>query len=551
MLPRVAFLLSLLLTTLFASAEPSLSVQVGWGGLHRVSDWTPLYITLKDYPDDPAPGTVEFWAYQDARYTLVHRASFPLQSRHTTFILPVTMGSLVEAHSVIVRHQSSGKIIASLGLGDLPTPEVQNITTATRLVAISGTSTGGVMPGDLLGAFTPILRLPDTPQLYESLDLLTLNADTLESLSTAQASAIAQWVRAGGRLLICLPPEGLAQSHRISEILPAGIGPLKTYAPTLTGRTLFPDPDATTLSLPKNLTGVRKNYGFGWVAILPVPLTPDSRPAAAALVGEIKPRVMLEPPAIPSRTESSLPTLALTLLAIGIILGPVEAIVRRAHNQWPWRWWTRIGFALFGIGVLLHQFAPTTQPTLAPSSLTDIVNNTLISHANTDPNRTLVTYPLLLVPPNLRGTDHLTAHIEHTFLGPEIRRPPTATAILDTTLSPGFRLPHTLTLQPGAVLLSLPPPPANAAPIDEVLLESSAGIQPARLDPTPPTADAPHTTRWIFDGPLSPTLPESFARARRLTPLRSGQLQPRITSNEVRVLWTRSGTFFTRTLLLP
>src|SRR4051812_28366844 len=67
-------------------------------------------------------------------------------------------------------------------------------------------------------------KVPATPVGYDELDALVLNQPELHRLLADQQRAIADWVRAGGTLVIW-PGEGpMPTSGPISEILPCTIG---------------------------------------------------------------------------------------------------------------------------------------------------------------------------------------------------------------------------------------------------------------------------------------------------------------------------------------
>lgn len=510
-------------------AEPSVSVKVGWGGLHRVSEWTPVYVTLGGFETSSAEGTLEVWAYQDARYTVVHRAPVPLQKRATTFVMPVKMGSLVEAHSVVVRSGDTGKVLTSVGLGDLPSAEVQNIITATRLVGISGVWSGGVMPGDFLGGYVSVERLPEFAELYESLDLLVLTGDTLERMSLQQASAIAAWVRAGGRLLVCPPIEGMAAPAALMSLFPGAVGPIRMGA--VVDLSLTASPGAEALQLPGGFTGVRGRVGFGWVGVLSTPLSVSSRAAAAKLVGEIKPRIALEPPLVLEEPVSSRKVAGVALVVLGLLAGLGEAVVRRAHNVWPWNWSTVAAVGVMFCGGVVWATAPRDGTAQESMSLVDQAGGKVVATARTGEGAEGAAFPRLLVPPGLRGTDHLTAEVVLEGSAPRLRWLPRSTGVLAGSIGPG---PAELVIgvESGAVRVS--------AGVDELLLESERGVQAGR---------SVGEGKWVFDGSATATLPDAFRLARRLAPLRSGVLQSRITAGEARVVWTRKGNSFTRTLL--
>jgi hypothetical protein len=539
---HLGLLVLLVLAAPARGAQAQLSASIGWGGIHRIGEWTPLYVTVASptatgQSPTPQRATLEVWAYQDARYTVVHRAPVPLNPAPSTFLMPVLMGSLIEGHSVVLRAEPGGDVLASLPLGRLSATNLQNITTATRLVGLSGQPTGGVMPGDFVGGYLPLSRLPEHPELYETLDLLTLSGDPLESLSPGQSAAIVAWVKAGGRLLVCLPPEGIFAPPELSEILPATVGDLASFASGLAGRELIPKPGSQPIPTGSPIPGYQHRVGFGWVGILATPLTPESRSSAAALVGPLRPRVMLEPPSFAPPTSPAWKGFALPLIVLGLLLGPVEAVIRRAHDVWPWWWWSVAGVGMLLVGTALWLVPAETDTTTTEFvTLTDQSQGEVVAHAIAGPAGSGF-FPRPLVSTSIRGTDHKTADIVLADSKPVLHRSPVAIREL-SQLPLSNAAKREVRLESGTLQITSPP---NLQP-DEVLLESAAGIQTAQRSPD---------GRWTLQPDAQSTLPTPFAAARRLAPLRSAALQPQINSGEVRLLWLRTGTTFHRILLPP
>lgn len=525
-----------------ATAAVRLDLAIGYGGLYRVGAWTPVYVTLTLPPANTpiSRARLEAFAYQDARHTLLHTADIPLVPGTHTYLLPVRMGALIEAHSVLLRELTPagpGRILAHARFGDLPAEEARLVVTPTRLVLTTGSPVGELVPGDFVGRFLPLPRLPDHPQLLESLDLLNLNAGDLEQLSPAQWEALRIWTLRGGRLLLCLPPEGLPEDLPVWAWAGVRQGPLEAFSPGITGRQIRPTAENTQpVPLTDGLTGSRRPFGLGQILVSPVRLSVDTRAAIAHLVGEVRPRVVTDWPTVGPMPSDALSRWLWGLLAAGFLLGPVDSALRRVRRVQPT--WTARGTAVAGYlalaaAAVLWTSRPATDTPADSHTLIDQLGDQIlaVTTQSTAPNLPTGHYPHPLPPPNFPGTSHALLVTRLVGSVPQADRwAPGFAAVTEV----GPQDVNPWQVAPGHRQINL------SRPATDAWLESGPGA--VRWNAESPTTLQPTDTRPA-------QLPPTLAAARRLTPLRSGALQARITAGELRLLWLEEGHRITRLIL--
>jgi len=317
MLRSVYKLLGGLLMLLFATAaiaKVDLKVDVGWNGAYRGGRWAPVYITVADDMAQPARNVIiEIVAPHDKTFALRIFNPATIRPDPTTILVYVPLTLQLDETIATVRDMGSGKKLAEMAFerpqGPYGRVERNFYTGNTEiLLGVSGVSQHGL--GMLKGQFkwidesTPTVQpgqpvvpqpdinigyleprlLPDAKVGYECLDALVLAAPDLINIDEQRQSAIAAWVRGGGRLIFC-PSDGVIPAEGpITKLLPCEIGAPQTINLSLAdtkatglvsrieklpGRKLTPSPDAQKLDL---LGGKGVAYfnraGMGQVAVI-------------------------------------------------------------------------------------------------------------------------------------------------------------------------------------------------------------------------------------------------------------------------------------------
>jgi len=242
--------------------------------------------------------------------------------------------------------------------------------------------------------YLPPRRLPDEIVGYDGLDLLVLSGVDLTTMELRQQQAIADWVRGGGRLLLW-PGDGLIPEHSpIVSLAPCrigGIGELdlaltglkNIYIPTRSGRVLSraldPLPASQTRSLLPDgwdlcysraglgIVGVlsfdpaslsfqqRKDALSFWRPVLRDLLRPDqakfdernpfgygdARDALRAAAMEL---VIQRLGDVPGMGRIDFGYVALVMIGLMLIVGPLDWFVLKWLGRQPWTWATVLGW---------------------------------------------------------------------------------------------------------------------------------------------------------------------------------------------------------------
>ena len=288
-----------------AQRDTTLDVALGWGDRLKAGRWTPITVQASNPKVQRA--VLEVYAPQGGAYAMVLRQYFTLG--------PVTVTTLqVYAPLRYYGGENATVVIRNAGHRQGPRPLPAGLQTATRTTT-SGSSTSpttassassgartslDAIRGQVQGirwqlGHVPQYLLPQRPIGYDSLDLLLLNKADLVKLKGEQQTAIVDWVRAGGNLLLWpgddpVPTAGpLIQAlpcriegpvdRGIRQAGPAGARPARPRRRRPRDGSSSPNPDAGTdaelLALfPPSAGGesYRRRLGLGRIVVTPIDL---------------------------------------------------------------------------------------------------------------------------------------------------------------------------------------------------------------------------------------------------------------------------------------
>ncbi len=412
----VGALLACLLFATIAQADTSLLVRMGWESIYRAGRWTPIYVTASD--PNPRQVDLELSAPHDGIFAMQIMQSFTIGPQERTFPIYAPVTYDLEQLTVTLRDSNTQKLLARY-VRDLSDPQFmvqgQAIRPTDVLIGVSGRkatlnvlrSTTGNNTSVYVGYLEPLL-LPAVPCGYDTLDLLVLNQPDLNQLAPEQQQAIADWVRAGGRLLLWPGDAPVAPTGAIQQILPARMGQvrsidissaiLKKYKlpnrfKQVKGRDLAPADDATSFSMfenDKSIVGYTREIGFGRTIILPIDPSEffyDHSPAADQFWKPILSRARItirdqsennnngQPiydywgddyrasnamrqnielmGSIPGVGSFDFSYVSIVLIGLMTIVGPLDWIVLKRLGRQPWTWATTTGWiALVTIGAI-------------------------------------------------------------------------------------------------------------------------------------------------------------------------------------------------------
>jgi hypothetical protein len=382
-----------------ALSKIQLTVDYGWNERFRLGKWAPLYITVSD--SSPREVMLRIDAPTDRRYAMKIYERLAIGPTPKVIPLFTPLSYRLDETTVSVLDPISHRLLESTVLSrdfaggvDRGPPDDTN-----QFIALSGSTQGErLLETQLTGdrvttSFLAAARLPETAIGYDSLDLLILNQPDIGRMSVEQQRAIAEWVRAGG-LLVLWPSAGpMPTSGPLVEIMPASVGEnevlqldasavkaagLPARFAALPGRKLSdPAPSAKRVALLTETgpAGYRHWVGFGQVMLLPADVSQlvfDDPAKAHAFWKQILRDMLLltekepegKPPIrpisvvnpgstehifdwlgdVPGAGSFGFSYVAMILIAMMFVVGPVDWFVLKWLGRQPWTWITTAGW---------------------------------------------------------------------------------------------------------------------------------------------------------------------------------------------------------------
>jgi hypothetical protein len=406
MIARFSFILCMLLCLVARGAnQTKLQVQRGWGDQERSGRWNPLFVTASD--PQPRNAILEIVTAHEGSFSMVVRERIAIGPNPQTFELFIPSHYSPWGQNVaVLRDAESGKRLAQFpsDVGEGPpsfAPQGPQgiVIGVTGQRALMQNLESGMKSASVRTAYVPIRMLPRSAIGYDSLDVLFLNEADLGQIDADQQSAIVDWVRTGGNVLVTPGASPLPDSGMLLAALPARIGavgmvnlsPAALKAADLpprfarmSSRTLEPVEGAKPLPLFDGaVTAYQRRIGLGQVLLCPIdlggmqfnadesagkfwrpvvqqfvplpdpaqrenptnyyygyqPETPDQQHEAGAIntlcdfIGDV-----------PGAGRFGFSYVAVALVAMMIVVGPVDWFVLRRLGQQPWTWVTTAGW---------------------------------------------------------------------------------------------------------------------------------------------------------------------------------------------------------------
>jgi len=386
--------------------QVSMRVDVGFGGLYRQGAWTPVYVTVTDSRTESAVLQITSpHGSISAMHISQDITIGPAPTMYEVFVpLYQSMGSTHVSISA-GNHELAWKEIADYGSavnGAFPVPPADN---GDVVVALSGRgSSAAILQSDLnmpacKSGWVAQSHLPFSAIGYDGVDALILDSPTWSQIDPDSEKAIVDWVRAGGNLILW-PGQGAAPppGDVLAAVLPAQIGLPRTFSvsaadrdvlglgerfASLTGHDLQPRAGAAAMrffgenSGSDAAVGYRQRVGLGNILILPVDLGLaqfiDGQKRAAfwsLLIEDVVPDAAqrLSSPNggyggnmdqayssavtnaaqltgdVPGLGRFDFSYIAICLIGLMIVVGPVDWFVLRKLGMQPWTWVTTAGW---------------------------------------------------------------------------------------------------------------------------------------------------------------------------------------------------------------
>ena len=384
-----------------------LKVRIGWGERVRPGHWTPIFIEATD--PTPQAAFVEINAAQSGLNGMQVKQFFTIGPIPSTLTLYVPLASgYGDGPAVIIRDENS-KTMARYPSDPENQSFYQRVVNGNmRFVGVSGLHTSlqntqGQVPGEAWDvAYLEPELLPAAPIGYDSLDLLVLNEPDLLHLRGEQQQAIVDWVRGGGHLVLWPGDDPAPRAGPLIDALPCTILGRQTVNLTdrdlarlglpqrfsgIRGRVLKPRPDTDAeavdlfgTGMPSHDVAYRRPLGLGSILVAPVNLSQLQFEGSAngfwttVLTGtsavraedatttynNVDPYMRRQYGAsrsledflgnVPGAGKFGFSYVALVLLGMMVVVGPVDWFVLRKLGRQPWTWLTTTGWIILITG---------------------------------------------------------------------------------------------------------------------------------------------------------------------------------------------------------
>jgi hypothetical protein len=390
-----------------ARADTTLDVEIGWDHHFRPGRWAPVFVTISD--SAPRALLMEVFAPHSGGYGMVIRQQVSASAKETTYVVYLPMPWQASEILVVLRDattlrwlvqwpefdQRSGVMMRDFRQGPM-------IGTSGRAPALRALE--AALPQRQFGiAHIPPERLPSDAIGYDTFEALILSEPDVPRMSVERQEAIADWVSAGGRLIVWPGEDPWPLASPLVAAMPCTVGEnfLLQVEPThaqsagvtsdplhLKARRLAPRPGAVPLMLlnTPDATGWCANVGFGEVIVLPFDPGSLQFKDHASIQAFYKPllrsagsetlwdgstnyyslehtsqrrRVTAFSRAadmlgnVPGVGRFGFGYVAGVLIAMMVIVGPLDWFVLKFLGRQPWTWFTTTGWiALITLGAI-------------------------------------------------------------------------------------------------------------------------------------------------------------------------------------------------------
>lgn len=403
------------------AGQTRLEVQRGWGDQERSGRWNPVFVTASDpqprnvmleliTPHEGSFGMVvqeriaigpnaqTLELYAPSHYSPFQRSVVVLRDADTHKLLAQYPPQLSQANPSFAPQGPQGIMLGVSG---------------QRTVLLGVES--GMTAQAVRTAYLPTRMLPRSPIGYDCIDVLFLNQADLGQIDGEQQQAIVDWVRAGGNVLVTPGHSPVPESGALIAALPAHIGavglmnlsPSTLHAANLqqrfahmSTRTLEPIPSAHPITiLDGAATAYSRRLGTGRILLCPFDLADlqfngsDNGQSAAKIwkplleqlvefptpgprdnSGSVYYGYQAETPDqqreavaintlcdfegnVPGAGRFGFSYVAMALIAMMVVVGPVDWFVLRRLGHQSWTWVTTGGWiALITLGAVYAGF---------------------------------------------------------------------------------------------------------------------------------------------------------------------------------------------------
>jgi hypothetical protein len=397
---RLIVLLVVIGTVVPRATAATLDVQLGWEGAYRHMRWSPVFVTASD--PKPRNVIIELYAPHDSIQSMTIRQMLTIGPMPTTVALYAPLTGNMDEISVKLIDGKTGKTLERW-INDpmYDTGRLSVTQPVGQLIGISGRRGGKSLieshfdPQMATAKSIEMLYLPAVARGYESFNTLMLDQPDLTRLSLEQQQALLDWVHIGGHVVCWLGEDQLPATSPILHALPATVGENTTVTVSaaavdaaglparfanMKGRILSPKQDASAVPLfGGEVQAYRRQLGLGSIVVVPfdcstllisdqtkaqefwkpllkgaVDLKKRDDSGPAYYPGYNDPSIQRRAAAarslmdflgnVPGAGRFGFSWVALVMIGLMVVVGPVDWIVLKRLGRQPWTWITTSGW---------------------------------------------------------------------------------------------------------------------------------------------------------------------------------------------------------------
>lgn len=391
-----------------ATAETQMTVDVGWNGHFRAGRWGPVFVTVADSSPRAVELTVEsghdlihsIRVHQTITASSTP-ATYPVYIPLQGYGMPIQITLRDARTRKRLAHWNQDDYS---DLRFMPVDHLIGISGRQGGERILESQLGS---DDAHLTYIPSQQLPTTARGFDAFDAIFLNQPDFTRLAVEQQQALLDWVRAGGQLVCWMSEDALPGGGPILEALPAIVGEniaLQLSAETLgkagladrfrtiKGRNLLGHPGSREIPLLNATASAwQRSLGIGSITLLPLDISglmfdqPQnardfwkpllSSRLLAVTKGAEKPTADVDPTTgaglarssdypdfrhqrasdainaamnmlsdVPGAGDFGFSYVLVVLIALMLLVGPIDWIILKKLGRQPWTWITTSGW---------------------------------------------------------------------------------------------------------------------------------------------------------------------------------------------------------------
>ena len=391
------FILSALVLTVGIRADTRLDVKVGWDDAVIQGCWTPIVVTVSD--TRPRNARLQIESSHSANTAMKVTQIIALSTMDQTYITYLPIQNDYRGLKITLHDSSTGKLLAEMDRNSTNLQQLNYVDKQrTQFLLVTGIGAAFKQIHNFNSAvhsvFLRTAMMPRTSRGFDGISTVALNSPNLSLFEQDQITALLDWVRAGGHLVMWPGSDPLPANGMLIDALPATIGPVSSVTldknqkfkagltqrmGAIRSRQLTAKPGTSQISLlgTTESDAIVGHYGLGKIVLIPfdaATLDFDNDPLRIKWDQALNLQANTSPPEdgdfgsahndtasalidtlgnVPGVGAFGFKYVAIVLIALMFIVGPIDWFVLKKLGRQPLTWVTTTGWiALVTLGAI-------------------------------------------------------------------------------------------------------------------------------------------------------------------------------------------------------